>query len=124
MGASPVKLVAMLYRAAIEQVVAARMHLREGRIRERSRSIGKGREMINELMLSLDHSRGGEISRNLVELYAYMQTRLIEANAGQIDPPLAEVEQLLTVLGEAWRTLPCEGTAPVAEPEPECAVVP
>ena len=43
------------------------------------------------------------ISRGLVEIYAHIQTRLIEANSRQIDPPLAEVEQLLGVLQEAWR---------------------
>jgi len=106
LGASPVKLVEILYRAAVESVAAARRHLHNGEIRERSRSITRVSGIVNELMLSLDHSRGGGISRNLVELYAYMQTRLIEANTKQIDPPLAEVEQLLKVLWEAWRAVP------------------
>jgi flagellar protein FliS len=106
LGASPVKLVEILYRAAVESVAAARRHLRNGEIRERSRSITKASGIVNELMLSLDHARGGDISRGLVELYAYMQTRLIEANTRQIDPPLAEVEQLLNVLSEAWRAVP------------------
>jgi len=106
LGASPVKLVEILYRAAVESVAAARRHLRSGEIRERSSSITKASAIVNELMLSLDHSRGGDISRNLVELYAYMQTCLIEANTRQIDPPLAEVEQLLNVLWDAWRAVP------------------
>ena len=63
--------------------------------------------------------RGGAISRGLVELYAYIQTRLIEANSRQIDPPLAEVEQLLGVLQEAWRAVPGAPatTAPDADAE-------
>ena len=113
LGASPVKLVEMMYRAALQSVVAARRHLRDGNIRERSRSIGKAREIVNELMLSLNHDAGGVISRNLVELYAYIQSRLITANAEQTDAPLAEVEQLLTVLADAWRSVP-PAAAPVA----------
>src|SRR6266566_7915387 len=103
LNADPVKLVGILYRAAAESIAAARRHLRNGEIRERSRKITKASEILNQLMLSLDHVSGGDLSRNLVELYAYMQTRLIEANTRQIDAPLAEVEQLLGVLSDAWR---------------------
>jgi flagellar protein FliS len=110
LNADPVKLVGILYRAAIEAVAAARRHLLARDIQQRSRSITKASEIINQLMLSLDHSAGGDLSRNLVELYAYMQTRLIDANTSQVDPPLAEVERLLTTLADAWRT----ATAPPA----------
>src|SRR5712692_6775571 len=84
LSASPVKLVTILYRAAIEAVEAARRHLKAGSIRERSGQITKATEIIHELMRSLDHNRGGSISRSLAELYAYMQTQLIEANVRQI----------------------------------------
>jgi flagellar protein FliS len=119
LGASPVKLVEILYRAAAESVADARRHLFHGDIRARSRSITKASAIVNELMQSLDHARGGAISRGLVELYAYIQTRLIEANSRQIDPPLAEVEQLLGVLQEAWRAVPGAPatTAPDADAE-------
>ena len=113
LSADPVQLIGILYRAAAESVAAARRHLRDGQIRERSRQISKASEIINELMRSLNHSAGGEISRNLVELYAYMQTRLIEANTAQIEPPLAEVEELLNTLSAAWRTVtPAAAEAP------------
>ncbi len=106
LNADPVKLVRMLYRAATEAVTAARRHLRAGAIRERSREISKASAILNELAQSLDHKQGGDISRNLAELYAYMQQRLIEANRQQTDPPLAEVESLLSTLLAAWCALP------------------
>ena len=112
LNADPVKLVAILYRAAVESIAAARRHLQSGDILERSRKITKASEILNQLMLSLDHSSGGDLSRNLVELYAYMQTRLIEANGRQIDAPLAEVESLLKVLAEAWREATTVASAP------------
>ena len=102
LNAHPVKLVQILYRAAIESVGAARRHVQQGNIRERSRAITRTMGMINELAISLNHSAGGEISRNLAELYAYMQNRLMEANSRQVEPPLAEVETLLSTLLEAW----------------------
>ena len=42
-----------------------------------------------------------------------MQIQLIEANTRQIDPPLAEVERLLSTLLEAWHA-----ATPAAAPRP------
>ena len=47
------------------------------------------------LISALDHTNGGEIAWRLNGLYSYISERLIEANARQIDAPLAEVEVLL-----------------------------
>jgi len=102
----PLKLVIVLYRAAIESVGAARRHVASGAIRERSRQIVKAWEIVGELRRSLDHQQGAAISRSLADLYTYMQTRLIEANTKQIDPPLAEVEGLLLTLHEGWLAVP------------------
>ena len=100
--ADPLELVRILYRAALEAVGKARIHLRSNEIKERSRQITKAGAIINELALSVDRERGGEIARNLVELYDYMQRCLQEANFQQSDAPLAELEKLLGTLLEAW----------------------
>ena len=115
LGADPMKLVHMLYRGAAEAVAAARRHLAAGEIRQRARQITKSWEILFELSRSLDPERGGQISRNLAGLYAYMQNRLLEANLEQTDAPLAEVESLLGTLGEAWAR--AKVPAPVAVEE-------
>lgn len=104
-GADPMQLVRILYRGAGESVAAARRHLAAGAIRERSRAVVKAWGLVGELSRSLDREHGGELSRSLAELYAYMQTRLMEANASQSEAPLIEVERLLGILGEAWTLL-------------------
>jgi flagellar secretion chaperone FliS len=101
-SADPIKLVTILYRAGIGAIGAAREHLAAGAIRDRSRQITKAWTIIHELGRSLDRERGGEIGGTLAALYAYMQTRLIEANARQIDEPLAEVQKLLSTLLDGW----------------------
>jgi flagellar secretion chaperone FliS len=110
--ADPVQLVTMLYRGALESVSAARRYLASGAIRERSRNILKAWEILNELTRSLDHTQGGDLSRKLAELYAYMQERLIEANVHQAAAPLAEVETLLSTLNEAWRGIQAAAKVP------------
>jgi len=113
MSADPLKLVRMLYRAAIEAVSAARARLREGDIRGRSHEITRALRVVHELLRSLDRERGGEIAARLAQLYAYMSSRLIEANANQSDKPLAEVERLLSILLEGWSAIP--DATPAAE---------
>jgi flagellar protein FliS len=100
--ADPVKLVHLLYKGALEAVGGARRHLANGAIRPRSKQITKAWEILRELLVTLDHSKGGELSQNLAALYTYMQTRLMEANSQQLDAPLREVENLLTTLSEGW----------------------
>jgi flagellar protein FliS len=102
LSADPVRLVQILYRSAMTSVSAARYHLAAGEIAERSKQISKALSILHELIASLDHEKGGEIARRLAELYAYMTTRLIEANVQQADAPLAEVERLLGTVMEGW----------------------
>jgi flagellar protein FliS len=98
----PLKQVQILYRAAIDSVVAARRFVQQKDIAARSRSIMKAWSIVNELLHSLDHAAGGDLSRNLAALYTYMQTKLLEANTQQAEPPLAEVQHLLSTLLEGW----------------------
>jgi flagellar protein FliS len=103
LSASPLELVELLYRGAVEAVSGARRGLATGDIPTRSRLISKAGAIVNELALSLDHAKDPELCRNLVELYDYAARRLIEANVRQTDEPLAEVEKLLAGLAEVWR---------------------
>ena len=103
--ADPLELVRLLYQGAVDAVTKARTHLAKGEILERSAAVTRAMEIVTELNGSLNHADGGEISRNLERLYAYMLQRLLEANLKQIDKPLAEVLGLLTTLAEAWTTI-------------------
>jgi flagellar protein FliS len=117
--ADPVELVRILYRAAIGAVSAARRHVRDGRVRERSVQITRAGEIINELLVSVDRERGGDIAAQLVELYDYMQRLLQDANFRQVEQPLAELEGLMRTLLEGW-----EQCRPAAAPEPRPAALP
>jgi len=104
-SATPLELTRMLVDAAVDSVRAARRYLAEGNIVERSRAVNKTYAILAELYGALDRERGGELSQRLSGLYAYMQKRLLDANFRQTDDGLAEVEQLLLPLQEAWRAI-------------------
>ncbi len=115
LNATPLKFVQMLYRGALDSIVAARRYLRLGDISARSLAISKAMRIVTELSLALDHQAGGELSKNLAQLYHYVETLLIKANWEQRDPPLAEAERLLTTLAEAWEICAQESAPPVAQ---------
>ncbi len=116
LAAEPVELVRLLYQAAVHAVQDARHHLAAGEIRERSRAITRANGILIELAASLDHSQGGEISRSLARLYDYIGRKLIEANIGQSDGPLAESLGLLATLAEGWEGVQGKAQAPVESP--------
>jgi flagellar secretion chaperone FliS len=102
LAASPLKLIQMLYRAALDSIEAARRHLRQKDIRARTRAINKAIGLVTELSQCLNHDAGSSLSRNLAGLYGYVLRLLIEANTKQMEAPLAEAESLLSTLAEAW----------------------
>jgi flagellar protein FliS len=103
LAASPLKLIEMLYSAALDSIVAARRHVRQGDISARTLAINKALRIVSELSRCLNHDAGGVMSRNLAGLYGYVVGLLIQANIKQIEAPLAEAEGLLSTLAEAWK---------------------
>jgi flagellar secretion chaperone FliS len=103
LNADPVKLVSLLYRGARTAVTAAMVALSEGNIAERSKQILKAWEIVQELGRTLNHEQGGEISRQLAELYAYVGQRLLDGNAEQALKPLEDAAAVLAILEDGWR---------------------
>lgn len=118
LSATPLELVRMLYDAAVASVQAARGHLAQGRVVERTRSVTKAFNILAELYCSLNRDRGGELSTRLSALYDYMQRRLLDANYRQADDGLAEVEGLLISLRGAWNSINASPTPVGCAAEP------
>ena len=114
LSAEPVELICLLYQGAISEVREARRHLQEKNIRARSNCITKVHDILSELTTVLDHKQGGQIAKNLAQLYDYMMRRITEANFKQIDEPLTETLGLLTTLKEGWDGVKQQQTRPAA----------
>jgi flagellar protein FliS len=107
--ATPLELVAMLYRCAIDALGEARRCLAAGDVGGRVAPVNRAFDAVAELSLSLDFRRGGEISRNLAELYGYISHKIILGHANQSEECFAEAGRLLTTLLEGWEVLASEG---------------
>lgn len=100
--ATPLELVGMLYRCAIDALGDARRCLASGDIPSRVAPVNRAFDAVNELSLSLDVEQGGEVARNLADLYAYISHLIILGHADQSDDRFAEAARLLSTLAGAW----------------------
>ena len=120
MGASPHRLIVMLYQGARQAIAQARMHVQQGNVPARGEAIGKAIQIVESgLQLSLNLEVGGEIAERLDALYSYMSRRLLEANIKQSEAMLVEVDGLLATLEEAWIVIAPEIARMAAQPAAE-----
>ena len=80
LSASPEKLVVMLYDKALRNLNHAVKCHDQKDWGQFGLNLGKGQAIVAELLNSLDHEAGGEISKNLEKLYLFVIDRLIQAN--------------------------------------------
>ncbi|MBL8173131.1 MAG: flagellar export chaperone FliS [Bryobacterales bacterium] len=104
-SASPVRLVTILYRAALDSLEAARQHLVSGDIRKRAEASARASNVVAELTQSLNLDTGGEIARNLLHLYDYLLFRIHQANMNSDERAYAECIQLLATLLDGWQSI-------------------
>ena len=102
-GASPHKLVSLLYEALATQIANARGALTRHDLVEKGRAIGHAVRVLDEgLKTPLDLVAGGQLAANLHSLYEYMVQRLTLANLRNDDAALFECARLTETLREGW----------------------
>ena len=99
------KLIVMLYDGAIRFLGIAIDNMTPRRYDVANNNILKAQDIVTELMLSLNLDQGGDIARNLFNIYAYLKKRLIEANIAKDPEILKEVLGHLSSLRSAWDEL-------------------
>jgi flagellar secretion chaperone FliS len=120
MGASPHRLIVLLYQGARQAISQARMHLQQGNVADRGMAVSKAIRIVESgLQQSLNLEVGGEIAQRLNALYSYMTRRLLEANIQQSEAMLVEVDGLLATLEEAWVGIAPEVARMAAQPAAE-----
>jgi flagellar secretion chaperone FliS len=103
--ASPGRLVVLLYEGAINFLRKAIIALDEKDYMAKNHFIGKACQIIEELNVTLDMEKGGEIAKNLRSLYAFMLRHLTEANLTKDTEKVQHVINLLDELLSGWRTV-------------------
>mgnify|MGYP001604382684 FL=1 len=112
-GATPHKLVSLLYQTIASEIAAARGAIGRGDIAEKGRAISHVVRVVEEgLLAPLDVNGGGALAVNLRDLYQYLVYRLTMANLKTDDAALAECARLVEVLREGWDAIGEEVNVP------------
>jgi flagellar protein FliS len=105
-GASPHRLIALLYEGARRHIAISRMNLKAGNVAAKGLAITKAAQIISDgLHRSLNYEKGGELAERLGAVYEYMIRRLVQANALNSEEMMIEVDTLLASLEEAWTAI-------------------
>lgn len=102
---APLTQIVLLYDGAIRRIKEARQAIEARRIADRHVAIDKATAIVEALHACLDHERGGEIARNLDQLYTYIEFRLQRVNLTS-DPSICdELIERLSELRASWARL-------------------
>ncbi len=104
--ANRVELIQMLFDGLIDSLMTAKGHIERGAILEKGKCLKRASRIVIALQGALDFEKGGELARNLNELYAYVARRLVFVNAHNDLSVLEEVRGLMSEIRDAWRELP------------------
>jgi flagellar protein FliS len=113
-GASPVRLVALLYEQAIEDLKRAGAAINRGDIEARTRAINHALVVIGYLQTSLDKDRGGRVAANLERFYNQLRVSLVEAQFTQSPATLEPQISHLIEVHSAWCEVERANAAPAA----------
>ncbi|NCN05231.1 MAG: flagellar export chaperone FliS [Spirochaetales bacterium] len=102
--AGPGQLVVMLYDEAIRQleIAADLLNSSTKQLDKVNNSILKARDIITELMVSLDMEQGGEFAQTMFSLYLWFNEQLLEANLRKRAEPIQIIAQQLSQIRDAW----------------------
>ncbi len=121
-----VQLIQMLLDGLIENLSAAEgqvhrvLTLKPGEehraeIANKNRTLTRAANIVMGLQTALDHDKGGELAKNLNELYAYVSRKIFTANAQNDLEALKEVKGLMENIRSAWKQVP--SLVPGAKPK-------
>ena len=104
--ADPHHLVSLLYEALLQSLGKAKMAIQNKDIPGKGEALGRAVRLIEEgLKAGLNDAQGGELAVNLRSLYDYCILRLSEANLRTSQAMVAEVEQLMRPMAQAWEQI-------------------
>lgn len=112
--ADKVELIQMLFDGLVDSLSSAMGHLEHGAIEPKCQSLNRASRIVVGLKSALDHSQGGDLSRNLDELYDYALRRIMHANLKNDLATVREVHSLMNEIRQAWKQVPA--LMPAARP--------
>jgi len=97
LSASPAQLLTMTYDHLLVNLRRARMAVDSGNVELRCQYVAKCQDVVSELLVTLDHDRGGEIAGNLSALYVFFLRELMQLGSA---PDVTRLDRLTALVQE------------------------
>ncbi|EHZ2742917.1 flagellar export chaperone FliS [Vibrio vulnificus] len=107
-AASPHKVIQMLMAGAIERLIQGKAAMQAGNIPVKGERLGKALDIIIALRSCLSMDDGGDIARNLDQLYEFMITQISGANHRNDPQMIDDVIDIIREIKSAWDQIPNE----------------
>lgn len=98
---TPGELTLMLYNGCLKFIQQAKKEMVEGNIAEKNKAIQKAQSIVTELMITLDTSY--PVAENMLILYEFVNSRLIDANIKNDPQLLDEASDIITEFRDTWK---------------------
>ncbi len=98
------QIIVMLYDEAIKQIDYA-VQLLDEKTRQLDKvnnAIQKSRDIITELMVSLNMEQGGDFASRMFSIYQWFNGELMEGNIRKDSAPLRRVRNMMSEIRGAW----------------------
>ncbi|WP_349408629.1 flagellar export chaperone FliS [Pseudalkalibacillus sp. SCS-8] len=99
--ASPGELTLMLYNGCLKFLKQAKAGMEAGQVEEKNLNLQKAQKIIQELMVTLNPDVA--VGNQMMQLYDYMNRRLIDANVKNEVAIVEEVEGLVMEFRDTWK---------------------
>lgn len=107
-NATPHRLVQMLYEGTLDRLAQAKGAIQRKDFALKANITNRIVDILSYLQNSLDMVRGGDVARNLFDLYDYMTRQVLAASRHNDPVKLDEVATLLREIKVAWDEMPEE----------------
>ena len=100
-----ISLILKLYDRAIQLLEKAKSDIEEKQYEEKDISLTKAKDIVFELLTSLDEEKGGEIAASLSQLYNFVIREIIDANMNLNRKAIDNSIHILSELRKSWNSL-------------------
>ena len=110
-GASPYRVTQLMLDTLATRIAEAEGHVARSETEAKGIKIAKAIGLVEGLVMSLDIEQGGEIARNLQDLYDYLLRGLVEANLDNSVAKLREIGGIVAEIKAGWDGIGTEAGA-------------
>lgn len=98
---SPGELTLMLYNGCLKFIKRAELAINDNNIQDKSDNLIKAQNIIRELMVTL--KTDSEVGENMMRMYDFILSKLIDANVNSDLSALKEAEEFVVEFRDTWK---------------------